>query len=100
MAAHDGATRFSRNALDVDLDEIASACTSQARLSELRRLYAIVGDLPADVRIPLVLHRVEEMGLAEIANMTNMSLSTVKRRIREGDDRLRAHLGDGEEGAQ
>ncbi|WP_394830128.1 sigma-70 family RNA polymerase sigma factor [Pendulispora rubella] len=88
---------FNRDALAIDLDEIASACATPARVAEVRRLYRVIAELPADLRVPLVLHRVEGLALGEVASMTRVSLSTVKRRIEEADARLRAHHDEGNE---
>jgi RNA polymerase sigma-70 factor (ECF subfamily) len=47
----------------------------------LTRTYAVLDALPTDVRIAFALRMIEGMDLAEIAQLTGMSLSTVKRRI-------------------
>jgi RNA polymerase sigma-70 factor (ECF subfamily) len=48
---------------------------------ELRRVYAVLESLPAEVRVALVLHRVDGMSLEDVAKAMNLSLATVKRRI-------------------
>lgn len=61
--------------------------------AELRALYAILSDLPTDVRIALVLRRVEGLTIPEIATMMALSPATVKRRIADGEVLLSAKLG-------
>jgi len=51
--------------------------------------------MPADVRVPLVLHRVEGLGLEEVAALMKVSLATVKRRIAEGHAALEERFGKG-----
>ena len=55
---------------------------------ELRAVYGAIHRLPADLRVPLVLHRVEGMQLDEVARMTGTSLATVKRRIAQAERAL------------
>jgi RNA polymerase sigma-70 factor, ECF subfamily len=82
-----------RAATAIDLDELVSQASSPERAAEIRVLYAVVESMPADLRIPLVLHRVEGLGLAEVAEMMNVSLATVKRRIAEGHATLEQRFG-------
>lgn len=60
---------------------------------ELRALYGILESLPADVRIALVLRRVEGMTVPEIAEAMDRSPATVKRRLQDGEVLLAARLG-------
>ncbi len=57
-------------------------------------LYDALARIPEDVRIPWVLHRVEQMSLPETAALCEVSLATVKRRIADAEDRLTRRLGD------
>jgi RNA polymerase sigma-70 factor (ECF subfamily) len=77
----------------VDVDELVSFSASPERAAEIRAVYSVVESLPADVRIPLVLHRVEGLGLEEVASMMGISLATVKRRIAEGHAALQQRFG-------
>lgn len=86
---------FQRDALAIDLDEVASVCANPARVAEVRRIYHALAELPADVRVPLVLHRVDGLSLGDVAEVTKMSLATVKRRIGEAEAQLRVHYEDG-----
>ncbi len=61
--------------------------------AELRAVYRLLESLPSGVRVPLVLRRVEGLPVAEIAQLTGMSMSTVKRRLAEGECRLNQGLG-------
>jgi RNA polymerase sigma-70 factor (ECF subfamily) len=55
---------------------------------ELRRVYGALHRLPADLRVPLVLHRIEGYSLEEVATMVGVSLATVKRRLAQADGAL------------
>ncbi|MCB9600794.1 MAG: sigma-70 family RNA polymerase sigma factor [Sandaracinus sp.] len=61
--------------------------------TELRALYGLLESLPADVRIALVLRRVEGMTVPEIAESMSLSPATVKRRLQDGEVLLSARLG-------
>jgi RNA polymerase sigma-70 factor, ECF subfamily len=58
-------------------------------------LYDALGRIPEDLRIPWVLHRVEQMSLPETAVACEVSLATVKRRIADAEERLERRLGPG-----
>lgn len=55
-------------------------------------LYDALERIPADVRIPWVLHRIEQMSLPETAEACEVSLATVKRRIAEAEEKLSRRL--------
>ncbi len=55
---------------------------------ELRALYRSLEGMPADERVVLVLRRVESFEIAQIAEYTGLSVSTVKRRLRAAESRL------------
>ena len=80
---------FDRGALAIDLDALVGPQVPADDAIDLRRVYALVEKLPANVRIPLVLRRVEGLALDEIAKLVGASLATVKRRIDEGERQLR-----------
>jgi RNA polymerase sigma-70 factor (ECF subfamily) len=82
-----------RSSAAIDLDELASHAASPERAADIRALYAVVESMPADLRVPLVLHRVEGLGLEEVAEMMHVSLATVKRRIAEGHATLQQRFG-------
>jgi RNA polymerase sigma-70 factor (ECF subfamily) len=86
-----------RTSLAIDLDALVSPTAPPDEAIELRRLYALAERLPAAVRVPLLLQRVEGLGLGEIARLTGASLATVKRRVAQAESALRASFlrGDG-----
>ncbi len=55
---------------------------------ELRRVYGELHRLPAALRVPLVLHRIEGMQLDEVAAIVGASVATVKRRIAQAESAL------------
>lgn len=84
---------LSRAAGAIDLDELVSSSATPERAAEIRAVYGVVESMPADVRVPLVLHRVEGLTLDEVAALMNVSLATVKRRISEGHATLQQRFG-------
>jgi RNA polymerase sigma-70 factor (ECF subfamily) len=86
-----------RASLAIDLDALVAPTVPQDDAIELRRLYRLAERLPAAVRVPLLLQRVEGLGLDEIARLMGASLATVKRRVAEAETALRASFlnGDG-----
>lgn len=58
-------------------------------------LHDALSRVPADLRIPWVLHRVEHLSLPETAQACEVSLATVKRRIAEAEERIERRLGPG-----
>jgi RNA polymerase sigma-70 factor (ECF subfamily) len=57
-------------------------------------LYDALERIPESLRIPWVLHRVEELSLPETAAACDVSLATIKRRIADAEERLERRLGD------
>ena len=82
----------------IDVDELVAPTANPERAAEIRTLYAVLDGLPADVRVPLVLHRVEGLGLEEVAALMDVSLATVKRRIAAGHAALTDRFGKGGHG--
>ena len=80
-----------RSSDPIDIDSIVGRAVPPDAASELRAIYAVIDDMPIDVRVPLLLRRVEGLSLEEVAERTGKSLATVKRRIRDGEARLEAH---------
>jgi RNA polymerase sigma-70 factor (ECF subfamily) len=56
-------------------------------------LYDALSRVPADLRIPWVLHRVERLSLPETAAACEVSLATVKRRIADAEARIERRVG-------
>jgi RNA polymerase sigma-70 factor (ECF subfamily) len=55
-------------------------------------LYDAMEKLPADLRIPFALHRIEHLSLPETAEACEVSLATVKRRIADAEERITRRL--------
>ena len=55
-------------------------------------LYDALERIPEDLRIPWVLHRVEQLSLPETAAACEVSLATVKRRIADAEERIQRRL--------
>jgi RNA polymerase sigma-70 factor (ECF subfamily) len=76
----------------LDWDGLVSPAAPPDVLADLMRLYRLVETLPAKIRIPLLLRRVDGASLPEIAQLAGCSLATVKRRLAEGERRLQESL--------
>lgn len=87
---------FGRDALAIDLDALVSASVPPDEASELRRLYSLAQKLPSEIRIPLLLQRVEGMELDEISKLAGCSIATTKRRIEKAEELLRSSFIRGE----
>src|SRR3954468_22838850 len=73
---------------EIDADAIAAPVVPGDVAVELRRVYAIVTQLPAEARVALVLRRVDGLEVPEIARRMGLSLSTVKRRLKLAEEIL------------
>lgn len=69
----------------IDLEAIVGRSAPPDAAAELRAIYTMIDAMPVDVRVPLVLRRVEGMALEEIAAYVGVSLATVKRRVAAGE---------------
>jgi RNA polymerase sigma-70 factor (ECF subfamily) len=78
-----------RGSLAVDVDTLISSSAPADESAELRRVYALLERLPAELRVPLILRRVENLPLEQVAEMVGCSLATVKRRIALAEEKLR-----------
>jgi RNA polymerase sigma-70 factor (ECF subfamily) len=72
----------------VALERVVAASAPPDVAAELRAIYAVIDALPPDERVTVILRRVEQLSLDEIAERTNVSLATVKRRLRRASTRL------------
>lgn len=90
-------TRFGlrRTTDPVDIDAMIGNSAPPDEAAELRAIYRIVDDLPVKLRVPFLLRRVEGMALEEIAEHTECSLATTKRRIAEAESLFQRMLGGG-----
>jgi RNA polymerase sigma-70 factor (ECF subfamily) len=75
--------------------EVAPRASDPRDRQQVDELYDALGRIPKDLRIPWVLHRVEQLSLPETAAACEISLATVKRRIADAEERLERRLGNG-----
>lgn len=75
----------------VDFDTVISSHASPEVRAELKKLLTAVSKMPADVRVALILQKVEGMTIAEIAQQMDVSASTVKRRLRTAAKLVERH---------
>lgn len=76
----------------VELDSLASDAAGPEVRAELAQIYALLRVMPADDRIAWTLRSVERHRLEEVAELTNCSLATVKRRIQRAQRFLEEHF--------
>jgi RNA polymerase sigma-70 factor (ECF subfamily) len=81
-----------RGEAPIDVDRLVSRQAPPDVAAELSATYRILNELPTDIRVALVLRRVEGHSFEEIASLTGASLATIKRRIAEGERRLETAL--------
>lgn len=79
---------------EIDWEQVRSQGATTEQLLELRALYRLIHDMPADLRVPLVLRHVEDKSLQEIADLLGSSIATVKRRISKAQQLLEAAVRD------
>ena len=77
----------------VNFDAVVSNTAPTEVQVELRGVYAILHELPAEDRMALVLRRVEGMAIGEIAAHLERSVATVKRRLKSAEAHLARRLG-------
>jgi len=85
--------RRSRSKLERDWSAERPASNDQPDAARRREVYAALDRLSPELRVPLVLSRVEGMTLPEVAEACGKSLNTVKRRIAAAEQRMRRLLG-------
>lgn len=76
----------------VDLDSIASENASPESRAQLAQVYALLQTIPADDRIAWTLRYVERHQLDEVAQLSDCSLATAKRRIGRAQKFLAQHF--------
>jgi len=83
------ATRLGlRSAQPVNFDAVIAANAPAEAVYELRRVYGLLEQLPAEERVALVLRRVEGLEIPQIAETMGLSVSTIKRRLAAAEARL------------
>jgi RNA polymerase sigma-70 factor (ECF subfamily) len=70
------------------LAEVAAPSSDPAVRSDVDELYRTLDRLPENLRIPWILHRIEQLSLPAVAEVCEVSLATVKRRIAEAEQRI------------
>lgn len=77
-----------RRGAPIDPDDVISRTAPPDVCAELRAIYGVLDRMPPQVRLALVLHRVEGMSVPEVAEHMALSVSTVKRRLSLAEKRL------------
>lgn len=72
----------------LDVEALVSPHAPPDVKAELKAVYAVLDQLPAEERIALVLRRIEGMDLDAISEAMGLSLATVKRRLTRADEAL------------
>jgi RNA polymerase sigma-70 factor (ECF subfamily) len=80
--------RFLRSVPPGELPEQEAPALSAEVRDALRSTYRILAELPTDDRIAFALRQVEGMELTAVAEATEVSLATAKRRIARGQQRF------------
>lgn len=65
----------------IDVDSLVGRDVPADVACEVRQIYGAIGKLPAKLRVPFVLRRVERMALEDVAKAVGVSRATAKRRI-------------------
>jgi RNA polymerase sigma-70 factor (ECF subfamily) len=73
--------------------DFAPRCSDPRDRAAVDDLYEALSRVPPDLRIPWILHRVEHLSLPETAAACDVSLATVKRRIKDAEERLERRVG-------
>jgi RNA polymerase sigma-70 factor (ECF subfamily) len=80
------------------IDTLVSPQAPPDVAAELRAVYRVLESLPTAERVVLVLRRVEQLSLQEVAEQTSWSLATVKRKLARAERLLHAALAEPSEG--
>jgi RNA polymerase sigma-70 factor, ECF subfamily len=77
-----------RRSTPIDPDAVMARSVPPDVRSELEAIYSVLDRMRPEVRVALVLHRVEGLSVPEIAERMGLSVSTVKRRLALAEKRL------------
>lgn len=83
---------------ELDAEQLVSQSAGPEVQAELSALYEMIERLPANVRMALILRRVEGLTIGEIASHLGLSPATVKRHIKAGEVLLEGQLSRGGRG--
>ncbi|MDI1437437.1 RNA polymerase sigma factor [Polyangium sorediatum] len=81
----------------VHLETIIASTAPPDVVAELTAVYGLIAKLPVKERVVLILRRVEELSLEEVATQTGWSLATVKRALVRAEGLLEVSRARGEE---
>lgn len=81
-----------RRATPIDPDAVISHSVPPEVRAELAAIYGVLDRMRPEVRVALVLHRVEGLSVPEVAERMGLSVSTVKRRLSVAERRLSQFL--------
>jgi RNA polymerase sigma-70 factor (ECF subfamily) len=81
-----------RRSAPIDPDAVVARNTPPDVRAELEVIYGVLDRMRPEVRVALVLHRVEGMSVPQIAERMSLSVSTVKRRLAVAERRLEQHV--------
>jgi RNA polymerase sigma-70 factor (ECF subfamily) len=81
-----------RRSAPIDPDQVVSRSVPPDVRSELEAIYGVLDRMRPEVRVALVLHRVEGLSVPEIAERMALSVSTVKRRLSVAEHRLEQYM--------
>lgn len=87
------AGRYRRWALSREYGQQAKDVASETD-PDFSEIYEALDRLPDNLRVPWLLHRVQEMTLPEVTEVTGRSLASVKRDIARATEKLRRYLDD------
>ncbi len=74
-----------------EIPETAAKVASPEEVETVKRVYAAIEKLPAKERIPFTLRYIGEMDLVEVADACEVSLATIKRRLKKSRQRFMQH---------
>jgi RNA polymerase sigma-70 factor (ECF subfamily) len=84
--------RQRRRKLAAGVGEVMPRASDPGDRVEVDALYDALEQVPPDVRVPWILHKIEGETLPEVARLCDSSLSTVKRRIADAEKRIARRL--------
>lgn len=83
--------RWLRFAPPDEIPDIAAATPDEAVSEELRATYAVLDEMDADLRIAFALRFIDGMELKETAAACDVSLATIKRRLKRAEQEFLFH---------
>jgi RNA polymerase sigma-70 factor (ECF subfamily) len=82
-----------RRAEPIAVDDVIGRACPADTAAELRAIYGVLESMPTEVRITLILRRVEGSTIEEVAELMDASPATVKRRLSRAEELLQAFRG-------